>query len=213
MHPVFVEAVKKNQIGVAPQEPSFLVSTAPGTIPATVRPPRIPELANAPVVAGTRLDAGYLGRGRAARDGHCRDQTRCPAGRQVERQQPVRQPVRRRNRPKPSRNKSDGTLERMARLVGLRGNDAEHQDSGDPATRAETEAARPSRPAWPRMVRSAPGRPRPNRSRPPKRKPRPLLPLQPPAQAAVAAPASTAMSGAAPVVQTGNFDSRWSGFR
>src|SRR6185436_683937 len=53
MHPVFVEAVKKNQIGVAPQEPSFLVSTAPGTIPATVRPPRIPELANAPVVAGT----------------------------------------------------------------------------------------------------------------------------------------------------------------
>ena len=52
MHPVFVEAVRKNQIGVAPQEPNLFVSTAPGTIPATVRPPRIAELADAPVVAG-----------------------------------------------------------------------------------------------------------------------------------------------------------------
>ena len=50
MHPVFVEAVKKNQVGVAPQEPSLFVSTPPGTIPATVRPPRIPELADASAV-------------------------------------------------------------------------------------------------------------------------------------------------------------------
>ena len=35
----------------------------------------------------------------------------------------------------------------------------------------------------------------------------------PAAPAAVAAPTNTAMSGAAPVVQTGSFDSRWSGFR
>ena len=33
MHPVFVEAVKKNQIGVAPQEPSFFVATAAGNHP------------------------------------------------------------------------------------------------------------------------------------------------------------------------------------
>jgi hypothetical protein len=33
------------------------------------------------------------------------------------------------------------------------------------------------------------------------------------APAPVTASASTAMNGAAPVVQTGSFDSRWSGFR
>jgi murein L,D-transpeptidase YafK len=48
MHPVFVAAVKRNQIGVKPPD-NFLLASAPGTIPATVRPPRIPELANAPV--------------------------------------------------------------------------------------------------------------------------------------------------------------------
>ena len=50
MHPVFVAAVKRNQIGVAPE--ALFVTTPPGTIPATVRPPRIPELADAPIVNG-----------------------------------------------------------------------------------------------------------------------------------------------------------------
>ena len=91
MHPVFVEAVKKNQLGVAPQEPSFLVSTAPGTIPVTVRPPRIPELADAPAVGGAAPPRPPRARF-APRDGHCRDQARSADGHTVERR-PVRQPV------------------------------------------------------------------------------------------------------------------------
>src|SRR4051794_39987329 len=51
MHPVFVAAVKRNQLGVAPSD-SFLASTPPGTIPPTVRPPKIAELADAPASQG-----------------------------------------------------------------------------------------------------------------------------------------------------------------
>ena len=48
---VFVDAVKRNQIGVKPAAVFSLAATAPGTIPVTVRPPRIPELADSPIVA------------------------------------------------------------------------------------------------------------------------------------------------------------------
>src|SRR6185312_10847328 len=58
MNPIFVEAVKKNQIGVAPQQALF-VQTPPGTIPATVRPPRIPELADSVAVAGATTPAAH----------------------------------------------------------------------------------------------------------------------------------------------------------
>src|SRR6185436_20019104 len=52
MHPVFVEAVKRNQIGMAPTSSFSLAAQPPGTITATVRPPRIPELADAAAVTG-----------------------------------------------------------------------------------------------------------------------------------------------------------------
>ena len=51
MHPVFVEAVKRHEIGAPPN--TFLLSSAPGTIPATVRPPRIPELADTPIMTAS----------------------------------------------------------------------------------------------------------------------------------------------------------------
>ncbi len=174
MHPVFVEAVKKNQIGVAPQEPSFLVSTAPGTIPATVRPPRIPELASAPVVAGTGWTPA-IPRGRADPDGHCRDQTRCPAGGQVDGRQPVRQPVRL------QAGRSQDSRRRHARAHGPSGRPARQRHPNPRKWKPPPRRNRsrpPSRPAWLRMARSAPGRPRPNRSRLPRRKPRPLPPLR-----------------------------------
>ena len=120
MHPVFVEAVKKNQIGVAPQEPSFLVSTAPGTIPATVRPPRIPELANAP--AGRRHRAGRQPSGEVAPPAMAIAETKPASSR------PHRSSgsslfgslfASKTAEAKPAEPKSDGTLDRMARLVGL----------------------------------------------------------------------------------------------
>ncbi|MBM3530192.1 MAG: murein L,D-transpeptidase, partial [Alphaproteobacteria bacterium] len=51
MHPVFVAAVKRNELGVAPT--AFSLASAPGTVPATVRPPRIAELADTPAMADT----------------------------------------------------------------------------------------------------------------------------------------------------------------
>ena len=120
MHPVFVEAVKKNQLGVAPQESTFLVSTAPGTIPATVRPPRIPELADAPAVAGAATTPAVSGEV-------------APPAMAIAETKPAAQPAARSSggslfgslfssktaEAKPAEPKSDGTLDRMARLVGL----------------------------------------------------------------------------------------------
>ena len=43
MHPVFAEAVKRNELGVAPN--AFSLASVPGTIPGHVRPPRTPDFA------------------------------------------------------------------------------------------------------------------------------------------------------------------------
>ncbi len=91
MNEVFMEAVRKNQIGVAPQEATLFVSTPPGTIPTHVRPPAVAELADAPMGSGTaKAHSARLGRGFAAGHGDRRNQT----GHADQRRRPVRQPVR-----------------------------------------------------------------------------------------------------------------------
>ena len=210
MHPVFVEAVKKNQIGVAPQESTFLVSTAPGTIPVTVRPPRIPELADAPVVAGVAHTRPSQARYRRPRwplpkpspqpqRPHDRAAAACSAA------------CSRPNRPKPR-----PLRKAKAQSIAWRDWSASAATTKSAKT-AEKAAPKPKPAAKPTNVASHGA----IRSRPTEA-PQPIKTTEAqaaapaaaaPAQARVAAPASTAMNGAAPVVQTGSFDSRWSGFR
>jgi murein L,D-transpeptidase YafK len=209
MHPVFVEAVKKNQIGVAPQESNFLVSTAPGTIPATVRPPRIPELADAPVVAGFAPTPPVSGEVAPPRMAAAEAR---PAAQPAAKAASggmfgslfASKPTDSKPDTKPAE-KSDSAIDRMARLVGLGGSDK----PAKPADIAPAPAAKPKPAAKPTSVASHGA----IRSRQAEAQPLKTSEAQAAAPAAMAAPAHTAMSGAAPVVQTGSFDSRWSGFR
>jgi murein L,D-transpeptidase YafK len=221
MHPVFVEAVKKNQIGVHPQEANLFVSTPPGTIPVTVRPPRIPELENAPVLAGVASPAS----GEVA-----------PPAMAIAETKPATQPAARSSSgnmfgslfsSKPadkSADKSESAIDRMARLVGLRSDDKDSDKTAEaaPAPKRKPAAkpahvashgairAKESKQAEPKQTetRQAVAEP-PKAAAPVKTTEAPAPSAAPPARP----PASTAMNGAAPVVPVGTFDNRWSGFR
>ena len=116
--------------------------------------------------------------------------------------------------------KSDSAIDRMARLVGLRGNDKPAEAVPKPKP-----AAKPTNVASHGAIRPKQAEAEPVKPAAPAKTAEPIktteaqaqAPIAPAATAAtparVAAPASTAMNGAAPVVQTGSFDSRWSGFR
>jgi len=208
MHPVFVEAVKKNQIGVAPQEASLFVSTPPGTIPATVRPPRIPELADAPVVAGGAPTPAISGEV-------------TPPAMAIAETKPAASPAARSSggslfgslfsskaaEAKPTEPKSEGTLDRMARLVGLGKKETPTAQATPAPVPKPKPAAKPTSLASNGAIRAKQAEAQPIKT----------TEAQAPAPGAVtpaaAAPASTAMNGAAPVVPTGTFDNRWSGFR
>jgi murein L,D-transpeptidase YafK len=206
MHPVFVEAVKKNQIGVAPSE-AFLASTPPGTIPPTVRPPRIPELANAPVVlAGGTATPAVSTETPAPKSSISNFFGSLFASKTTEPATTEAKPTE----------KSPGTIKRVARMVGL------HKDKD-----AKTAEAKPKPAGKPTSVASNGAiRPRQTEAEPAKTAEahapaaaQPSTTAQAPAAngaiTQVRAPAapSTAMNGSAPVVPAGNFDSRWSGFR
>ena len=185
MNPVFVNAVKNNQLGVGPQESTFLVSAPPGTIPPTVRPPRIPELANAPAVAGV------------APAPH-------PDGGSV---QPLQQmTIADTFAPTPSQPaaKSNGLIGSLFAKIGLGSNEKKTETvvAAPPAPPPKQKpAARPTTVAH-GAIRPKPAEPAPTKTAEAQSVARPQ-----------AAPASTAMNGSAPVVPAGNFDSRWSGFR
>ena len=181
MHPVFVAAVKRNEIGVAPS--AFSLASTPGTIPATVRPPRIPELADSPIVAEA-----------------------APA--------PAARPAAEKN--------SDGAFDRMARMFGLRGSDPEPAAAPEPMPAPKPRpAARPVHEAAHGAIRPKPAEAaepiRAAESRPaavPVSAPAPApAPVAAPRPAPAQPPTATAMNGAAPVVPTGSFESRWSAFR
>jgi murein L,D-transpeptidase YafK len=212
MHPVFMEAVKKNQLGVAPQEPSFLVSTAPGTIPVTVRPPRVPELADTPAAGGAAPAPAASGEV-------------SPPAMAIAETRPAASTTARSSggglfgslfssktaEAKPAEPKSESTFDRMARLVGL--------GKKEPPAAAATPAPvpKPKPVAKPTSLASNGAIRAKQTEAQPIKTTEAQAPAPAPAPAAVtpavAAPASTAMSGSAPVVPTGNFDSRWSGFR
>ena len=208
MHPVFVEAVKKNQLGVAPQESTFLVSTAPGTIPVTVRPPRIPELADAPALAGAAPTPAVSGEV-------------APPAMAIAETKPAAQPAARSSgsslfgslfssktaEAKPAEPKSEGTLDRMARLVGLGKKETPAASAAPAPVPKPKPAAKPTSVASNGAIRAKQAEAQPVKT----------TEAQAPAPGAVtpavAAPASTAMNGAAAVVPAGTFDNRWSGFR
>jgi hypothetical protein len=115
--------------------------------------------------------------------------------------------------PAPAAEKSEGTFDRMKRLVGLRGADKDKTAKAKPA-------AKPTRVASHGAIRPKPTEAEPVKSAEahapatttavatPTAWPAPA-----PAPAPAQKPASGSMTGAAPVVPTGGFDSRWSGFR
>jgi len=196
MHPVFVAAVKRNQIGVAPQEALF-VSTPPGTIPTTVRPPRLPEL------AGTVAMENVAPAPAAKPEPNTRmaiTEPEKPAARSTsffgslfssKTERPAEPAAE-----KPAEKKPP-LLSRMATAVGLRKPDPKEAAS-KPQTRVASHGAIKSKTA-----EATPPKPAEAKAEP--------QPAAAPAPAPVAAP--TAMSGAAPVVPTGTFDGRWSGLR
>jgi murein L,D-transpeptidase YafK len=217
MHPVFVEAVKRNEIGVAPQ--AFSLASAPGTIPATVRPPRIPELADAPIMNGVAPPP------------------------QPANAQPVKMAIAQQEPPpaKPAtttgslfgnlfsskssnaaEKKDDTPIDRMARLIGIGGSDTKAKETAAVPAPKPKPAAQPTRVAShgairPKAVEAEPIKPAqaPQPAAVPAEAPKPAWPA-PPQTAAAPRPqatATTAMSGAAPVVPAGTFDSRWSAFR
>ena len=178
MHPVFVAAVKRNQIGVQPPQEFAFVSTPPGTIPATVRPPRIPELDDAPIVAGAPAPS----QSHASSDVSSSEMAIAPT-----------QPAAKSSGTNlfgrlfssgSAEKKSDGPIDRVARLIGLGGKDQDTKKAEAAPRRLRSRNLRPNRPAWPPVAPSAPSRPKPRRSRPPKQKPRrrPRRPVRRPAR-------------------------------
>jgi hypothetical protein len=219
MHPVFVDAVKRNQVGVAPGGGFSLAAQAPGTIPVHVRPPRIPELSDSPIVTGSAIEVAGQERHAPAAAAPVRTASAEPKGTtqsgnlfgslfsfSADTNEPKRSGATK---------KEDSTLDRMARFIGLRGTDPETTES-IPAPKSKPRATAA---ATPNAVR-----PKPAAADPPKPAETPRViqvaaPAPAPAPAIAAAPApavqpaSSGLNGAAPVVPTGTFDSRWSAFR
>jgi murein L,D-transpeptidase YafK len=228
MHPVFVDAVRRNEIGVAPT--AYSMASVPGTIPATVRPPRIPELVDAPIMHGA-IPSPALPSER-------QDQTAV-----AESETPPSKPAASSgglfaglfsSGTKSADKKDDGALlGRMARMVGFGSDEAATSKAEAPAPKRKPAAQR-TRVATQGAIRAKPADGSPPAQKPgaipapapaPEAAPAPSPP--PRAQAAAAqtaaaqtaavqaasAPPATVMTGSAPVVPAGNFDSRWSGFR
>jgi hypothetical protein len=208
MHPVFIAAVKRNEVGVKP--PPFALVSAPGTIPATVRPPRIPELADTPVAAAAAP-------AEASRPTAMADEAPEPAKPAAKTNNAFGGLFATGSAETASKN-NESPLDRMARFMGLR--------SADAATASQDKAPAPkSRPtngavraASHSVIRAKPhdaasGKPiaTQNPAPPPASAPAPAQTAS--AAQPAATPANTSMSGAAPVVPAGSFESRWSAFR
>jgi murein L,D-transpeptidase YafK len=209
MHPVFVEAVKRNQIGVAPQEASLFASTPPGTIPATVRPPRIPELADAPVVAGIAPTPAISGEVTPPAMAIAETKSATPSAARSSGGSLFGSLFSSKTaEAKPAEPKNEGTLDRMARLVGLGKKDPPAAVAATPAPVPKPKpAAKPTSLASNGAIRAKQAEAQPIKTT------EAQAPVPGAVTPAAAAPASTAMNGAAPVVPTGTFDNRWSGFR
>jgi murein L,D-transpeptidase YafK len=216
MNKVFVAAVKNNQIGVAPQEALF-VTTPPGTIPATVRPPRIPELADSPALAGA-APAPHPDSVASPSTQMAIADTAAPAAQPKSKSMFSSLFSSKSESTSDTSEKKDSALDRMKRLVGL------GKDEKKPQT---AEAAPPPAPKAKPAVRaislSSNGAIRPKQAeaqpikaaeeQTPAATPAAVTAAPAPAPKPTPAPTGTAMNGSAPVVPVGTFDNRWSGFR
>jgi len=212
MHQVFVDAVKRNQVGVRPQSFS-LASQAPGTIPVTVRPPRIPELADAPIME-MQGPPPAPATARAAAPSTTPARTAAAATSTTP------------DTTTDTKSTGGSIFGRMARMVGFSSEEAAPPPKEQPAAVTKPKPApRPARTKPPETVAAvrtdapAPAKtavaakPASAFADPPPPPPAP----KPAANAAVpAAPAQAqagGLTGAAPVVPSGNFENRWSAFR
>ncbi len=216
MHPVFVAAVKRNEVGVAPT--SYSTASLPGTIPATVRPPRIPELSDSPLVTGQPITP-------AAGGSHTVDGA--PMRAATASAEPVRVASAEPAAPAAATSSSsaggffsnmfsgsgkksdDGMVDRAAKLIGLKSDDAKAAPAAKPKAEPKVAVARPAAPkpapAASNGTTSSNGAIRP--------KPADAEPARTTAAPQPAPSGSGAIAGAAPVVPTGTFDTRWSAFR
>jgi murein L,D-transpeptidase YafK len=226
MHPVFVAAVKRNEVGVSPSTSAYSTASIPGTIPATVRPPRIPELSDAPLVTGNPIAPPAGGSHSISNESPMMaavGATSAPVRvASAEPMVPASTPKESKSnffsglfasKPKPADEKPS-VMDRMARTMGL--SRAEDKAPPPPAAAAPKPrvAAAPAAPKPAPMPATAKpaSAPAPGAIRPkPADEPRTAAPA--PAAPAQQAPAGGTMAGAAPVVPAGNFDNRWSAFR
>ena len=204
MHPIFAAAVKRNEVGAQPT--AFSLASVPGTIPATVRPPNSPEFNETP--DGAIAPATFAA-----------TPPRAERPMQAVAAEPVTQPAKATATtgslfsglfsskptatttaapPTPATN--DGPIDRVAKLIGLRGAE---QTPTPPA-------AVP--PAKPKVVARTTNAPAPGAIRPKPAEAKPVVQAETPTPAAPAAAPAT-WAGAAPTVPAGSFESRWQAFR
>ena len=153
MHPVFVAALQRNESGAAPAP--FSLASVPGTIPATVRPPRIAELAEYQpgVTASTPVTAGPVRVAAASPDTPAPPPTSgVNAGNLfgnlfTSNSKPAAETK--------TAKKDESAIDRVARFMGLRGS--------DPAPAAEPAPTPKPRPAARPVQTAAPGAIRPAR--------------------------------------------------
>ncbi len=216
MHPVFAEAVKRNELGT-PKQSMFSLASVPGTIPNTVRPPRTAEFANINGEVAQPTPAGEPAQVASA---------------EAQQQQPQQQQQQQQGGNlfgslfRSGSQAGGNVLNRMGQMVGLRGT-AEPQPAAAaapvpapkprPAARPVETASRGAiRPAQAEPQTQAAPQPARTAAAQPPRPPEPQAQPSAPALAAAPAPAPAApglMTGAAPTVQAGSFENRWSGFR
>ncbi len=227
MHPVFVAAVKRNEIGVTPAPSSFSLAAVPGTIPATVRPPRISELSGSAAATGQPITPA---------PGASHSVDGAPMRAATPEAQPVRVASADSAASAPSGNtgstgnffssmfssgsggSDNSMIDRAARLMGLA--DDEKKPAAAATAKPKPPARVAARPAPKPVSKPAPApaqssstgsgssngaiRPQPAQTE---------WPSPAPTRPAAAPAGSGAIAGAAPVVPAGTFDNRWSAFR
>ena len=156
-----------------------------------------------------RLTPTVSRRGRASRDGHCRDQANGPTGRDSRAAATCSAVCSLRKRRAKAENE-----ERRHRSIAWRAWSAWRKEGHQEAANATPAPVPKPKPAVKPTSVASNGAIRAKQA---EAQPVKTTEAQAPAPGAVtpavAAPASTAMNGAAPVVPTGTFDNRWSGFR
>ena len=229
MHPVFAAALKRGDVGagVAPQP--FSLASVPGTIPASVRPPRTAEFADTPYATGAtaaptpapavavaaapsspRAAPAVRVANVSAEPGALEQETPATASSSSSSSGSLFGNLFASKSSTPSTAaKSESPVDKMAKLMGLRSSDPAPAPAPEPAPAAKAKPAA-ARPANNGAIRPKPAEHK-TAEAPAPAAPAPAAPAYAaaPAPAPAAAPAST-MTGSAPTVPAGSFENRWS---